>query len=50
MASASAPGSRALPCLVPALNACDEELLYGTVSDINHFLPQGASGHGVSSQ
>lgn len=50
MASASAPDSRILPCLLPALTACDDELLYGTVSEINHFLPQVAFGHGVSSQ
>lgn len=50
IASASVPGSRILPCLVPALTAPDDDLLYGSVSEINHFLPQVAFGHGVSSQ
>ena len=34
------PGS--CPAWVPDLTALDDELLYGTVSIINPFLPQGA--------
>ena len=50
MASASAPDSRILLCLVPALTACKNELLYGTVSERNHFFFEVAFGYDISSQ
>lgn len=38
------------PAWVPAITAFDEELLYGNMSETNHFFPQVTFDHGVSSQ
>jgi hypothetical protein len=50
MASASAPTSKFLPCLSSYLSGWDNELLYGTVSEIKPFPPYVAFGHGVPFQ
>ena len=50
MASASAPASRFLPCEVLVLTSFDDEHSYGSISQINPFLPNLLLGHGVLSQ
>lgn len=46
--SASAPASRFPPSLSPRLTSSNDEHLYGSVSQINPFLPSLLFAHGLS--